>query len=880
MFFRKKNKKLYLNYKKVAKMSGYYDMKCFEGDVKKAITSDWLRLGGNKDNNNYNRKTKFSLSNVNQIELKKTIKVTPSIDGLMDFWVSLTSDAERIFATSHNASDTNLTGAFGYIFAVNKETCEVEWRRNMESYSGIPGDYSRAAPAVYHMGGRPVIFFGSNIQSPQTWDPLGPVYRKFGAPGTVVLATGRRPRMYAVYGDTGELIWEQEVGEVATVYSDEDNFASITQSPVVYELDVHNNGNCVPVVMFGQSTTQSFIPWLVTQDAVNPFGPSLFNNPSLVRLTDTGKFHFLDALSGAPIRPPVRTLPTFYQAGDTLDASSLRPAQANLKIRYHVTTADIGGGGDLNPPTAQFAGPQNITWNLISNGANTVPTCLDGIMVTDNTGANVPLSGGAVIPANLNGITVNIDTNFVLGDVMFAAPAGMFDMTSAGVQLDGTGGLYPARICKYLSVGDTLSEPDAFNCNKYGASIWQTAPTVSCDVTGKAVEVYFCTGQLHWNVLDEQEAILAATQNPIAALSVIEDAQNTYEGAPSAPNLAAIRASYAAWNANVDAQLAVPLSTRGNESYYDSMFALNLRPGAIGDIVWRYRAIGYDTWNTGLQLEANRISNGFPIPGVSAVQQYYGITRGDDSDFGSSLVYFPRAGPSGEDVVAGCTKGGLNVSLGLTNPSAGPTTFTVLGRVLAGNPGGLGGDNFISGGDESRLIGVQVNAGETNNENTSYQTSNDPKSVNPQPKNFGPRLAWYPVTQSFPNITRFVYGQSYMSAFDVFSNSIAYESAVTPQDATITSIGGGPAIGKGVMFVNDGSGRMQVFNSRTGEHLTSFDLQSGGVTVPLLERDRIYSISGREQSNAIAFPNSNFLSTNTMYVFGLKKSCCKKVCYY
>ena len=587
---------------------GYYSKPCCDKDIKKAIQSEWPRVGRNKEANNYNPQSHFGSSNVADIKLEKTIKVFPTADGEGDFWISLTSSKDTIYATSHNTTDFEAPSG-GYVFAIDKKTCQVKWRRSMEDYSGIPGDNSRAGPGVYG----DFIFFGSSLFSPQTWAPFGPVFRKFAAPATPYDATGRRMRMYCVNRHTGDLVWEQEIGASAALYSDPDNYAIITMSPIVIEMDVHGNGSKIPVLVFGQSSVQSFIPWIATLDGANPFGPSLYFDVSAARMTDQGKLHFLDALSGTPIIAPITTMPTPYAAGDVVDASSIGPGNATVKIRYYVSPADVGGG-DLDPVTAQFEGPQNITWLLIADGANTVPTCLDTIMVTDNTGTDVALVGGAVIAANLNLITVNLDTTFTLASVVFAAPAGNFNTTDAGVQLDGSAGLFRARICKYLSVGDALDEPDAYALNNYGASVWQTPPSVRCNSAGCPVELYFTTGQLHWNVLDEQETILGASQNPIAALSLIETAQTTYVGAPSAPALAAIRATYVSWLANVDAQLAVPLSTRGSTTYYDTLFSVNLRPGFLGTVIDRYRAIGYDTWNLGLQNDANRLVSGFPVP--------------------------------------------------------------------------------------------------------------------------------------------------------------------------------------------------------------------------------------------------------------------------
>ena len=239
---------------------------------------------------------------------------------------------------------------------------------------------------------------------------------------------------------------------------------------------------------------------------------------------------------------------------------------------------------------------------------------------------------------------------------------------------------------------------------------------------------------------------------------------------------------------------------------------------------------------------------------------------------------FLKAGPSGQDVIASCSKGGINYAFGLGDVNSGPTALTLLSRVLGGNTGILGGANFTAAGDTRRLIANQTNAGETTSSNTAYQTSNDPKSLVPQAKQVGPQLAWYPVTQSFPDIVAFEYGTSYMSAFDVNTGTVTYEVATTPQDPTITSLGGGPAIGKGAFFMSDGSGRMQVFNSVTGAHLGAFDLQSGGVTTPLVENDKIYVLSGRAFTG-VSFPASNYAATNEMFVFGLNKPKCHKSYY-
>lgn len=832
----------------------------------------WPRCNRDDTNRSFNPLSNITRKNICKLEEVDRIPITVNPDGRADLWVAITADEENIYCTTHN--ETGLPedeeDFVGMVFAVDRATNKVKWRRRMSEYSGIPSDYSRAGPAIYG----DFIFFGSSIATPQTWEPFQDVVRRF-VPGPVPFApSGRRVRAYCVNKHTGDMVWERELGKVASVYSDPDNFLSITMCPLVVELDVYQNGKKVPVLIIATSSLQSYIAWLACADN-NPFGPSIWTSNAAVRMTESGQVYFLDILSGASFVPHFDVSPPQYRSGDVLGADAIRPGQTTITLNHFVQAADLAGGGGLNPVSVQFEGTQNITWALYAG--LTIPTPLDTIQVVDNTGAVVALVGGAVAGANLNQVVVNIDTTFTQGSTQFMSPNGnMYDTTNAAVKLNGD--LGPARIYKRLQAGDSLDEQDAYEASYMGASTWGSTPCVNYDKCGNAIELYISTGQSHHIPVDESLAIRAVTIEPFDILNQILVDEEAFRVSPTTANLQKIRNGFALWLQNIKDEKAVPLSERGRRHYHNAAVGLDLRPGKIGQYLWDFKTIGYDSWHLGYQIEALRQVEGLPgvaIPGFSAISNWWGWDKAPDADFGECPYLLPKAGDNGEDLLALATKGGTAWTLRLDNLESA-STITELHCVVLNSPGLLGASNFGSSADCDTLYTVQANSMEQSNTNLPFQTSTDWRSLNPQAQQFPPKLAWYPVTETNPaTIVPFEFYQSYISAYEPATGEVRFEVAATPQNTSapwVTSTGC-PSSTKDLLFVPDGSGRIQIFDSRCGAFVTALDIGTGGITSPIIGKDKMYVLSGRG-SFAGTYPDSNYAGAREMFVYELPKKFC------
>lgn len=830
----------------------------------------WPRCNRDDTNRSFNPLSNINRRNICKLEEVEKIPITASLDGRADIWVAITSDEDNIYCTTHNESglpDDEIIG--GMVFAVDRSTNRIKWRRKMSEYSGIDDDYSRAAPAVYG----DYIFFGSSIATPQTWEPYNNVVRRF-RPGPVPFkASGRRIRAYCVNKHTGEMVWERELGKVANLESDPDNYLTITMCPLVVELDVHGNGNKVPVLIISTSSLQSYVAWLACENN-NPFGPGLWTSNAAVRMTDSGQVYFLDTMSGASVAKHFDTSPDQYRAGQKLGADSIRPGQTKITLNHYVNAEDLTVGGGMNPVSNKFEGVQNITWGLLEG--KTIPTPLDNIEVMDKNGNVVTLVGGAVAGANLNKVVVNIDTIFTEGSTVFKSPNNNnYNTNDEDVKLNGD--LGQARVYKRLEAGDTLDEQDAYQASYMGATTWGSSPCVNYDRQGNAIELYLTTGQSHHIPLDEALAIKEVSTEPIKILNDILVEQDIFRLNPTSDNLRKIREGYDIWLENIKIEKSVQISERGRRHLHNAAVGLNLRSGKIGEYMWDFKTIGYDLWHIGYQLEALRQvpnSPGVAIPGYSAIANWYGMPKGPDADFGEGPYLLPQLGEGGEDLLGLATKGGSGFTLRLNNVRTG-SSVTELHSVMLNNPGILGASNFGSCADSDTLYTVQANSMEQSNTNLPFQISTNWRSVNPQVQQFPPKLAWYPVTENNPStIVPFELYQSYVSAYEVESGTVRFEVAATPQNKTapwVTS-SGNPCCTNDMIFVPDGSGRIQIFDSEDGEFIRALDIETGGITCPIIAKDKLYVLSGRGTFSTL-YPNSNYIGAKNMYVYELSNKC-------
>jgi hypothetical protein len=228
------------------------------------------------------------------------------------------------------------------------------------------------------------------------------------------------------------------------------------------------------------------------------------------------------------------------------------------------------------------------------------------------------------------------------------------------------------------------------------------------------------------------------------------------------------------------------------------------------------------------------------------------------------------------------TKGGLIYRFNLTDVDTGPTTMTLEYFKFIGNPGLLGGSNFGSAsnnvpriyprcGNSSmqvqgpRVFTCQNNGGENNAFNLDFQIG-VMGANNPQAQNFFPVLDWYPLSQEFPGVEIYPLFRSYISALDTESGEVIWEMPATPQNTAEPWITSLPALSttNDILMYTDGSGRIQMLSTLDGSLLNSIDIETGGITAPIIEYDAVYVFSGRG-SFAGTYSNSNYAAAQRLY---------------
>lgn len=827
----------------------------------------------NKEDNgkNFQRRTRIDGRNSRFLEVIAENKPFDT-DGGGSVWTSLTSDKNYVYGVTHTTPELN---GGGYVMRWHKDTLELDWRIPFSNLSGVDGDAGRAAPTIY--GDR--LYVATSVFNPQTWAPYTDVVRRFqvdedGNP-VPYPSYGKGKGLYCLDKNTGALIWESILTNTATSFYDEDNCAIFTQQPVVVDVDYKDENGHVnerPIVLLGSSSIQSFVPWFASPNN-NPFGPGINNRQPNIKMTERGRIFFVDAITGDLLHT-LNLTPDRLKTGDEVPSSALRPGMDYVQSYHWVRP------GDLNPISRKYSGDQNITWRLDANGSNTIPSPLDGLSVVDKDGNTVTLVSNTVITNNLNGLVVNIDAYFNDGTTNFVVNGTTYQTTDPLTQLDGTSGLDKARINVYHRVGDILeSDPndpffdEAYRLNYYGVSCWGSSMAVRKNRRGKGLEFYVGTGQNHSMPPDENLSIVDQTRPILESLNDIAQAQSDYRVNPSQSNLNIIRNRYLENLDLLDQQLEVPKSERGYQNYVDSILSIDLRPGHLGEIIDVYRTMATDVWHVGLRFDAYRQYLPPPLTQqlgvITDVQQYHGFNLGYDNDSGEGPHLIRRGSDGSLDKLIQPTKGGFMIELEISDQEDGPGHFTEITKKIIGNPGNLGGSNMGSCSNIKHIFTIQVNDGEVGNFDFPFQTG-EKGSVNPQAQNFMPKLDWYPLTSDYPEIQPFPLGQSYISAYNFRREEVDYEVKASPQNEsapwiTTTSV---PVCTNNMLAYNDGEGYLHILRSRNGREVKSFNFETGGMTSPLIEKDAMYTFSGRVNLN-VQFPLSNYVNAQKIYKLGL-----------
>jgi len=834
------------------------------------VGNNWFFRGRDLTNSANSPRTQINSNNVHTLveSFKSQIGQDPSLGGTIPNafradvnWGSATVDDQYIFlATQNQRNDAgDIVDTTGYIMAFNRQTGQRVWNRAVTSYSldnagaQFGADFE-AAPAIHG----DLIYIGSKNQRPQTYasTPYQSITnpRYFGFPSS---GKARRTHVYAINKHTGDEVWATEIGEIAMNFGSPDNFLQIAMSPIVFEMDPTGGNNPIPVLAIGTTSGNSFVPDFSGSDETDAKGYGaisggkygLGTDPN-TRMTDVGRLVLINGINGQIISTTMMG-PPLYSEGDRLTEESIVTGDNHdlydMEIWHIVQAADIAGSGELNPIINRYSKSKMII-SILPNATIVANSPLVGLAVQDNTGANQIIAAGTA-PSNLDYVTVTMDVEFVPGTTEFYRLSPQpsptpFDTTDS--DLDGAAGNTPARIVKQLRINDTLTSQDAYECNYYGASVWGSSPSVIFNKNGIPTELIVATGQSHKIPYDETKRFSRAKPpspfaTPIERLFNIKYKQDAFELDRIQNNLDDLRQAQADRINNIQLARQEPISPRGRRHLYDSVVTINLRPGHIGEILWSRKSVGYDTWRIGLIEDQQRQDETGNQPGFTDAEAHHGMLRGHDSDYSEAPYYCPNCGDQGADHIVAPNKGGLVLTLKLSDVNAGPTH--VVEEILShlGNPGLLGGSEYGSVLDieRRRLYTMQTN------EAAAFQTTVD-RPFNK--RSLAPPMSWYPVNEHDPlTIQPFTHRQSYLSAYDFLNDKIEYEiplqtTAPGVNRVTVTAFSGG----NDLLFIQPNNLTMQIRRKSDGALVHTLTLDSAGISnIAILDRELVIA-NGRQ----------------------------------
>jgi polyvinyl alcohol dehydrogenase (cytochrome) len=110
---------------------------------------NWTTAGGDRQNTRNSKGSPINPANISSLtvawdrELTGNISATPAVQGQFLYvtdWGNVPTDGDEIG---------------GSLWKINSDTGDVIWRRKVEEYTGIPGDFARGTPTI--VGGRLII---------------------------------------------------------------------------------------------------------------------------------------------------------------------------------------------------------------------------------------------------------------------------------------------------------------------------------------------------------------------------------------------------------------------------------------------------------------------------------------------------------------------------------------------------------------------------------------------------------------------------------------------------------------------------------------------------------------------------------------------------
>lgn len=763
---------------------------------------------------------------IQNVYCKYKIPISALPDGYADVYTNPTVDKDIIFLTTQTQYDNsgNPSSVYGgEIIAIQRQTGCILWKSQISTYSGIIGDFTRAAPTIW----KDYLFFATGVSRPQSITPYEATLINLYT-GMPVVPLRQRQSLICVNKYNGQLVWKTPLGKKAETINDEDNWLYVTQSPTVVELALDANTQCskTPIVIVGSSSGQSFQPWFYTNTKQLYTGLTLGDEFSF-QMTDQGKIFLINAFTGIILKT-ISTGPTVLKKGDTIPTDAAIPNQIDsenrsyIDIRHIVTPNDIKSCGVLNPVQAPYSFPSTITYVLeildVSNSR--IPQPLNGIEVVDSSNIIVRLQGGALLSKfpTLQNVVVKVDALFLKGTNKVEIRGKTYLTNDRTTGLAGGTYLRPVRIGKRVYVGDTItSSEDAYQLNYFGATVWGNAIAIAPDKKS----MFATSGQPHQFVYNE--AINLNTGVPTFLDSQLELQLLTEKYQNGTKTFEELQQGYQTYNDDILKRQYFPRSQRLQQFNFCSILQISLELETFGQVIWTYHSSFYDFWQYGFTGSIRskdapyRFSNG---------QDYYERPRGCDGDFGQG-VYITRVGD--QDIMATCSKGGFLVIFDITPGQDQPT---LLLRQQIGESVVNGASNYGSTIANDIFITIVTQG---------YYPSDQNLGL-PSPINFPPQISWYTSPDVFYE-TR----QSFVQAFSLSSLQPLWNAEVIPNDtspygcslAQVSST-------KYLVFIPAANGIVYIRDVFTGELVQTLNLDNvSGQSSPAIVGNEIYLALGR-----------------------------------
>jgi len=623
-------------------------------------TNVWRSRGRTITNDNYTINSSINSSNINNLQLIKTLPVP-----LCDAW-SMPSADENYYYFSTSGSYLNpvydasgqlispINGP-GNVLKISRITLEIVQQVAFSSITGFINDCCRATPVLYgnyvYLGSSKIGKNGSIVCVDKN-DLTRVIWSTQLTPGSSFGFTGAN----AIVVDLRTLPDPSTILRSQLPRQDDDN--------ILYQRQRMIKEHPVIVYIGTSSLEELNIPTAIDRPLQN------------------GNLVCLDAFTGEIIWK-TSMLPQQYIGGDLLDIDSLR---------YSDTTGLLVAYADCRVPA--ITGQQLITYTpgvqkqenqirLYNNSQTTLFFQLDA------SGSLLPtyVTDKTILITRTDGTQVDISFNLAYGsyvqqeDAFATGQIFDYDLSGNSTIPSNINGCF---ILEPLYPRDIMSMAEASSMNYTGCAVWgnpvvfDTTRWQICISTGNNYTIPF--DETNWvqggqtNQLDAQMTILGN--------KYLIDKSNGQPQSVLDADLLAIQNLY-----EEQSYLLKFISNRGQKNIFNAICSIE---AATGTISWAFKTKIYDVWTVGQLFIANEsIITGTPW--------------GEDADFGmGSHIYRDPLGNPNNDLYVNISKGGVIASV---YANSGQVKYTS----IVGAYSALGAANYGSATDGRYFYAVILN---------------------------------------------------------------------------------------------------------------------------------------------------------------------------